>query len=68
MNRSLLLFFLLAFGVAFSSGTPALRAQFGNSPEAVAAREKQAAIEEATPKLQITEEMLPLDDSRPHHR
>lgn len=32
----------------------------GNSPAAIAAREKQEALEKATPKLQITEEVLPL--------
>ena len=41
-------------------GTLQVQAQFGNSPEAQAAREKQLALEKTTPKLQITEERLPL--------
>jgi hypothetical protein len=32
----------------------------GPSPEAIAAREKQAELEKSTPQLQITEEVLPL--------
>jgi hypothetical protein len=32
----------------------------GGNPEAMAARAKQAALEESTPKLNITEEVLPL--------
>ena len=48
------------FGIVIGAGTPQLQAQFGNSPEAVAARQKQLAVEAATPKLQVTEEVLPL--------
>ena len=40
--------------------TPIARAQFGNSPEAQAARAKQLALEANTPKLQVTEQILPL--------
>ena len=53
-------------------GTAPLYAQGGGSPEARAAREaaakKQLAVEAGLPKLQITEEILPLAHSRPHHR
>jgi hypothetical protein len=60
MNRSLLLFSLFVFSIVIGAGTPQVQAQFGNSQEAVAARQKQLAIEAATPKLQVTEEVLPL--------
>ncbi len=57
-------FFVLA--ILIGAGTFSLRrvqAQGrgrGLSPEAMAAREKQQALEKATPQLQITEEVLPL--------
>jgi NHL repeat len=60
MNRSLLLFFFVVFSIVIGAQAPQAQAQFGNSPEAVAARQKQLAIEAATPKLQVTEEVLPL--------
>jgi hypothetical protein len=61
MKRSLVLFSLLVFGLVMGARTLRVQAQgFGNSPEAQAARQKQMALEAATPKLQITEERLPL--------
>ncbi|PYU28447.1 MAG: hypothetical protein DMG31_20105 [Acidobacteria bacterium] len=60
MKRSVVLFSLLVLGVVMGAGTLRVQAQFGNSPEAQAAREKQLALEKATPKLQITEEHLTL--------
>jgi hypothetical protein len=64
MKRSLLLFAFLALaavlGITMAVRTPKVEAQFGNSPEAQAARQKQLAIEAKTPKLQITEQVLPL--------
>jgi hypothetical protein len=61
MKRSLLLFSFLVVGVGIGVGTLQVRAQFGPpSPERQAAIAKQLALEDATPKLQITEEVLPL--------
>ena len=60
MRRSLFVLSILAIGMVIGVATPQLRAQGGNSPEAQAARQKQLALEAATPKLQITEERLPL--------
>ena len=64
MKRSLLLFAFLSLavvlGFTMAVRTPKVEAQFGNSPEAQAARQKQLAIEAKTPKLQITEQVLPL--------
>jgi hypothetical protein len=60
MNRSVLFSSLFILSVAVSLGTPTAHAQFGNSPEAQAARQKQLAIEANTPKLQVTEQILPL--------
>ena len=63
MKRSVILFSLLVLGVVIGAGTlkvQKVQAQFGNSPEAVAAREKQLALEKATPQLNITEEHLTL--------
>src|ERR1700719_860644 len=59
MNR-FLLFSFVVFSIVMGAQVPQAQAQFGNSPEAVAARQKQLALEAATPKLQITEEVLPL--------
>jgi hypothetical protein len=59
MKRFVVLFSLLVFGVLIGAGTR-VQAQFGNSPEAQAAREKQLALEKGTPQLQITEEHLTL--------
>ena len=64
MNRFLLVFSLLVLGIVTIAGTLSLRrvqAQGGGpSPEAQAARQKQLALEGATPKLQFTEDRLPL--------
>jgi hypothetical protein len=64
MKRYFVVFSLLLLGVVAGKGLLSVkRAQaqgFGNSPEAQAARAKQLALEAATPKLQITEEVLPL--------
>ena len=59
MMRSVL-FCIFVLGIVVGVGAPQLPAQFGNSPEAQAARQKQLAIEAATPKLQVTEQVLPL--------
>src|SRR5579871_5598326 len=64
MKRSVAMFFV--FAVLVGAGMLSLRrvqAQGrgrGMSPEAIAAREKQIALEKATPQLQITEDVLPL--------
>ena len=65
MNRFLLVFGVLVLATVTIAGTLSLRrvqAQGGGgpSPEAQAARQKQLALEEATPKLQFTETRLPL--------
>jgi hypothetical protein len=61
MKRSLMLFSFVVLGVGIGAGTLQVRAQFGPpSPERQAAIAKQLALEDATPKLQITEEVLPL--------
>src|SRR5467141_4885728 len=61
MKRSLVLFSFFVLGVAISAGTLQVQAQFGPpSAERQAAIAKQLALEDATPKLQITEEVLPL--------
>src|SRR5271154_4128127 len=61
MKRCLMLFCLLLVSALTGVGTLVAHAQGGgNSPEAQAARQKQLALEAATPKLQITEERLPL--------
>jgi hypothetical protein len=61
MKRSLVLFCLILSVVVIGTATLKVRAQGGaNTPEAQAARQKQLALEAATPKLQIKEERLPL--------
>ena len=60
MKRSVVLFSLLVCGTVMGAGTLRVQAQFGNSPEAVAAREKQLALEKTIPPLKITEEHLTL--------
>src|SRR6267154_5356206 len=61
MKRSLMLFSFFVLGVAISAGTLQVQAQFGPpSAERQAAIAKQLALEDATPKLQVTEEVLPL--------
>jgi NHL repeat len=61
MKRTLMWYSVFVVGVALGVGAPRAQAQFGPpSPERQAAMQKQMALEEATPKLQITEEVLPL--------
>ncbi len=61
MKRALMWYSVFVVGIALGAGMPRAQAQFGPpSPERKAAMEKQLALEEATPKLQITEEVLPL--------
>jgi DNA-binding beta-propeller fold protein YncE len=57
---------LFVFGAVLAAGALKLKAQFGPpSPERQAAMAKQKALEEATPQLKFTEEVLPL--SIPDH-
>jgi hypothetical protein len=61
MKRSIFVFGVFVLGAVLVAGTIRVHAQFGPpSPERQAAIQKQMALEEATPKLQITEEVLPL--------
>jgi hypothetical protein len=61
MKRSMVLFSFFVLGGMIGAGTPPVQAQFGPpSAERQAAIAKQLALEDATPKLQITEEVLPL--------
>ena len=61
MKRSTFVFGVFAVGAVLVAGTIRVHAQFGPpSPERQAAIQKQLALEDATPKLQITEEVLPL--------
>ncbi len=61
MKRFLALFSFIVLGAAIGAGVLRVRAQGGPpSPERQAAIAKQLALEAATPKLQITEEILPL--------
>src|SRR6201998_4551358 len=61
MKRILMWYSVFVVGVPLGAGAPGAQAQFGPpSPERQAAMQKQMALEEATPKLQITEEVLPL--------
>src|ERR1700730_5125313 len=61
MKRFVVLFSFLAIGVFVGAGNLFLHDQFGPpSPERQAAIAKQLALEEATPQLKITEEILPL--------
>jgi hypothetical protein len=61
MKRYSLLFCVVVCGLVIGAGTLHVQAQFGPpSPERQAAIQKQLALEDATPKLQITEEVLPL--------
>jgi len=64
MNRSVMLFCFCVLSVVIGTATQHVRAQGARgaaSPEAAAARQKQLALEAATPKLQITEEHLTLN-------
>src|SRR6202051_693961 len=61
MKRSLMLFSIFVLAVVFGSKVFRVHAQFGPpSPERQAAIAKQLALEAATPKLEVTEEILPL--------
>src|SRR6202521_3491133 len=61
MKRSFVLFSCFVLGVVLGAGTLQVQAQGGApNPEREAARAKQLALEESTPQLQITEEVLPL--------
>src|ERR1700692_48246 len=61
MKRTLSLLFILVFVGVMSASILKVHAQFGPpSPERQAAIAKQLALEADTPKLQITEEVLPL--------
>jgi NHL repeat len=61
MKRSLVLSSFFVIGAVIGLGALQVQAQFGPpSPERKAQMEKQLALEESTPKLQITEEVLPL--------
>src|SRR5271170_4018519 len=64
MKRSVAMFsFFVLLVVGLLNGPLPLNAQGrgrGPSPEAIAAREKQLALEKSTPQLQIIEEVLPL--------
>ena len=61
MKRSSVLFYLLIFCVAIGAGALWVQGQGrGLSPEAQARQKQQLDLEAATPKLQVTEEVLPL--------
>jgi hypothetical protein len=61
MKRTIAVFFFFVFGVLMGAVTLRVHAQFGPpSPERQAAIAKQLALEAETPKLQVTEEVLPL--------
>src|ERR1700730_12097521 len=61
MKRFLVLFSIFVLSVLIGAGTLHVRAQEGApTPEREAARAKQLALEESTPKLQVTEEVLSL--------
>ncbi len=61
MKRSMILSSAFVLGAMIGVGALQVRAQFGPpSPERQAQIAKQLALEEATPKLQFTEEVLPL--------
>jgi NHL repeat len=61
MKRYLIAFCLIVFGFVLGAETLPVQAQFGPpTPEQRAAIAKQLALEAATPKLQFTEEVLPL--------
>src|SRR3981189_2537340 len=61
MKGSLMLVFFFAVGVGMGAWSLQAQAQGGApNPEREAARAKQLALEDSTPELQITEEVLPL--------
>src|SRR5437773_12087849 len=60
MKRFSVLFYLLVFCVAIGAGALWVQGQGrGLSPEAQARQKQQLDLEAATPKLQVTEEVLP---------
>src|SRR5580765_4539160 len=59
MKRHSVLFVVVVLAT-LQMGTPRLQGQGANSPEAQARRQEQLALEAATPKLQVVEEVLPL--------
>src|SRR6516225_3185742 len=63
MKRSMIVFCLVVLGVGVWAATMQPRAQGpgANTAEAQVARQRQLALEAATPKLQITEEHLTLN-------
>ena len=66
MKRNLLVLSLCVSGAVLAAGALKVKAQFGPpSPERQAAMAKQKALEEATPQLKFTEDVLPL--SIPDH-
>ncbi|MBZ5641628.1 MAG: hypothetical protein LAO19_02610 [Acidobacteriia bacterium] len=66
MKRNLLVLSLFVSGAVLAAGALKVKAQFGPpSPERQAAMAKQKALEEATPQLKFTEDVLPL--SIPDH-
>src|SRR2546422_5161051 len=60
MKHSSVLFSLLVFCVVLAAGALRVHGQRGANPEAQARQKQQLELEGATPKLQITEEVLPL--------
>ena len=65
MKRSSVLSFLLVFCLVIGTGVLRIHGQGrGNNPEAQARQKQQLELEAATPKLQITEEVLPLTLSK----
>src|SRR5215813_15231587 len=61
MKRSSVLIALLMVGITMRGGSLRVQGQGrGNNPEAQARQKQQLEVEAATPKLQITEEVLPL--------
>src|ERR1700733_9986706 len=61
MKRSIVLYFLFSLGVVVGVGELRVHAQGGTPrPERQAAIAKQLALEAATPKLDVKEEILPL--------
>ncbi len=61
MRRCIPSFVVVAilFSIAIGAGMPQLQAQFGNSPEAVAARQKQLAVEAALPSCKSPNKCFP---------
>ena len=60
MKRHSVPFVVVVLAAALQMGTERLQGQGPNSPEAQARRQEQLALEAATPKLEVTEDVLPL--------